>query len=150
MKNILILILLMFAGYVSQAQYVPQSMGVTAADDTTVNADTAHVTMVQNVSIGYDNVFKLTITKLTGTVAGYALLQGYDGNNWFTLASSTGAEIAGQYTEDTATLTNATASYYWKVSKDQATYSKYRFSVRTSGTSTTKPTGIWYYLRRQD
>lgn len=124
-----------------------QTLAVVPAEDTLTNTDTAHL-VSKTVSLYSDLEFKLTVTKISGTVAGEALLQGWNGSQWVTLASDVGAAIASQYVEDTATITNATASYYWKLPAAKATYSKYQIRDISSGTNVHTPTGVMYIYNR--
>lgn len=147
MKKLLFIILMAVVGVSANAQITEQAMAVTAADDTLVNADTGYVTS-GNITAEYSHVFSITIVKASGTISGGSvILQGWDGEGWITLASSTGTIITGQYTEDTATLTNtATQTFKYKVAKADATFSKYRARVISAGTQTCAITGIWYRL----
>jgi hypothetical protein len=132
MKKILFIIAMVLSVGV-QAQTFSSTLTVTGA--ALSGTDTAYL----NHMIDYpaDLHFKLTITKTSGTVAGAAILQGsVDNSTWFSVNTDDGIAAASQY-QDTATVTNGTASYWWKVQKDNAVYKYYRIRVITSdGVST--------------
>lgn len=118
------LILILAASMLFAFQAKPQS--ILMVGDTVVN--TATVNMDLKTVNNYDNVsFQLIATKLTGTVAGTAILQASnDGTNWLTI-NTAGA--------DTFTVTNvATQSYFWNELPNH--YLWYRINVVGSGTST--------------
>lgn len=147
MKKILFLIALFgFLGaYEAQAQAFTQRMSVSAAEDTLTNTDTAYLTT--SVTGSYDLQFKLTVTKISGTVGGAVILQGSNDNStWFSLNSGDNGAADTQY-QDTATVTNGTASYWWNLPKVNATYQYYRLRHISSGTQVSAPVGTLYYRK---
>lgn len=141
MKHI-ILIVAMFVGFVNvQAQELKSyTMAVSDADDSLTNADTGYATI--SFSAGrYDMMFEITVTKVSGTVAGTIEIQGSNDNStWQTLASDNEGEgfDAGitYFQGDTATLTNATATYKWLITGGTGwRHRYYRARVITTGTS---------------
>lgn len=150
MKQIITIIALSFIGITAYGQtksvalQVRNAAGTVKTLDTLVNTDTGFLYVTFNGS--YDLQFKATITKISGTVAGAAIVFGSnDGTNWFALESViTGTGItASQYQEDTATITDATASYWWNLPHGLFQY--YRVRIISSGTSTYSYTGTAYY-----
>lgn len=132
-------------------------MTVSDADDSLTNADTGYITK-QLTAGRYDMLFEITVTKVSGTVAGNIILQGSNDNStWFNLASTnqTDGFDAGitNFVEDTATLTNATNTYRWLIGGSTAwRFAYYRARVITTGTSVvaldaTRPV-IWMRERK--
>lgn len=143
-----ILILLACAGFagVAKAQTSSKALTVAAAEDTLTNTDTAY--MLATIDGIYDLKFKLTMTKISGTVGGAAILYGSDNNSdWFAI-NSTDQDLAASQYQDTATVSNGTASYWWNVPSANATFKYYRIRVITSGTQSSAPTGTVYAKKR--
>lgn len=152
MKRILSLIAMLCVLGVAdtKAQTAHINLAVAAAEDTLTNTDTAY--MRASFNGVYNLQFRLTMTKISGTVGGAAILQGTNVANpsegdWFTLTGSDNGASSSQYQGASATISNATASYWWNVPKTQATYQYYRIRVITSGTQVSAPTGIAYYRK---
>lgn len=150
MKQIITIIIAMFAVCNSYGQQSSASMqirnaaGTVKTLDTLVNTDTGFLYVTLNGT--YDMQYKMNITKITGTVAGSAILFGSnDLSTWFALESViTGTGItAGQFQEDTVTVANATASYWLNLPHSLFKY--YRIRIISSGTSTYSYTGTVYY-----
>jgi hypothetical protein len=116
----------------------------TAADDTLTNADTANIyistALGSTTTAVADNISRsveVLLTKLSGTAAGSAKLQGtIDGTNWVTIA--------------TDTFTNVTSNVfvYAMRSNGDLLYKQYRVQVITSGTVSAIPKV--YFLRRSN
>lgn len=127
MRKLLILLGLIAMSFSANAQVVAMKATTGNTSDTVTNTGTEVLSTQVN---GYNEVVtvQLTVTKISGTVAGTAILQGsLDGTTWTTLnhASTTG--------NDTITLTNVTTnSAIWVVEPSKYLY--YRVSVTGSGT----------------
>lgn len=141
----------MITVFAANAQMNSLAMGAKKADgtvvtrDTVTNTDTTYLTAT--ITGSYDLIFKTTVTKISGTVGGSMLLQGsVDNSIWFTLANSTSNIASGQMS-DTATVTNATASYHWRLDNHKWQY--YRVRYISSGTQTSYPSGTVYYRKNQ-
>jgi hypothetical protein len=120
----------------------------TAGRDTTVagGADTTFLKFTMNGAT--DFIASATFTKISGTVGGSALFQGSVNNStWYTLKSDESQLISGQFTEDTATLANATTTYVWNYPNHEFKYYRIRF-ITTDGAAA--PTGTVYYRRNDD
>lgn len=141
MKKIASILAFLGVFSVAKAQST-QTLRVAAAEDTLTNVDTAY--LLATISGIYDLNFKLTITKISGTVGGTALLQGSpDNSNWFTI-NSTAQDFAASQFQSSATVTNGTADYWWNVPATNHVYRYYRIRVITSGTQSCAPTGTAY------
>lgn len=115
-----------------------------ASTDTLTDVDTGLVRWT--FSNGYNLLFDYTVTKLTGTVAGTALLQGsQDGTNWFTITGNT-TYCAG-CTGASATVTNTAGSkkYEWYVPVNATNFKYWQVQTITSGTMTATYSGNAYY-----
>lgn len=104
--------------------------------DTLTNVDTGYVQFNILNNLGLD--FDYTVTKISGTVAGTALLQGsYDNQNWITITGNT--TYAAGYSGASATITNTagTKHYHWSVPQDVAPpFPYWQVQAITSGTMT--------------
>lgn len=103
--------------------------------DTMTNAETVTVSTAL-LNGNFESIgFQAVVTKISGTVAGYVVLQAtIDGTNWATISS------------DTLTLANQTTnSKIWIVST--APYNRYRLSCTTTGTQASSIKG--YYIARK-
>lgn len=152
MKQILILIALCLSVSAVKAQttFSETMRYATSGDDTLTNADTIYLKW-NGISYSYQMRFVHTLTKVSGTVAGTAMLQGSDDQDtWYNLASSNetaGVNTAnGYFQDDTAAYTDATATYEWLVKGNSAyRWKYYRIRCITTGTSVAAPTGtVWY------
>jgi hypothetical protein len=124
MKNILTLIIVFIASLTfSQGTVTAMKSNYSLISDTVVNTGTAYV-QVQSVKVNYQMAVQAVVTKLTGTVAGYTLLQGsLDGTNFLDLNT------------DTLTNTNQTTNTkIWII--DGNPYLYYRLLVTGIGTMT--------------
>lgn len=104
------------------------------------NTDSGYVQFSFNGN--YDMVFDLAITKVSGTLAGTAVLQGSTDNaTWHTLTGNT------TYCTDcigaSATITNTTGTkhYQWYMPHSATTYPYYQLFPLLSGTCTATFTG---------
>jgi len=156
----LMCIMLMWFAMTAKAQVTPDNTNllnmqatVRNAAGTPVSADTTASGSADTTYLSWtiggacDQIVAATFTKTGGTVGGSALLQGsltgVWAGQWFTLKSDITGIAAGQ-TVDTATLANATGTYYWVHPKHKFKYYRVRFI--TSG-GAAAPTGIIYYRR---
>ena len=93
----------------------------------------------------YNFLFDLAVTKISGTVAGTAILQGsIDSKTWHTLTGI--ATYCADCSGASATVTNATAHYQWYLSRDATNYPYYQvryISSDTSGHSSYTGTANW-------
>ncbi len=101
--------------------------------DTLTNTDTGYV-QFQNFN-NCDRLFDFSVTKISGTVGGTALLQGsLDNVHWLTITGNTtyyaGAKGAS------ATIADASAHYFWYVPQDQAVTPYYQIQYISTGTMT--------------
>lgn len=151
MKNLLILIAVLIGVNTCYAQTKQTSItmgamtaaGVNKARDTTANVDTTYLTFKSSGVYNYH--FKATVTKISGTVGGSAILQGSpDNSRWYTLNNAVSGIDSNAYVyANTATLTNATNTYDWfygGTSVFNFPYFRIRFIM--SGTQSSVPTGI--------
>lgn len=97
--------------------------------DTLTNADTVYVTLTGELD-GLAGI-QVSITKISGTVAGNAILEGsIDGSAWVTVVA------------DTLTFSNtALQSKVWSLSSNS--YKTYRVRCITSGTQSCRPAVAW-------
>lgn len=111
----------LFSAQDSRSQGIPL-----VGTDTVVNTSVVNLTIKTTTSANNMSLMLVT-TKLTGTVAGTAILQASnDGTNWLTI-NTAGA--------DTATITNVAAfAYFWNEAPNR--YLHYRLNITGSGTST--------------
>ncbi len=115
-----------------------KTMTVSAAEDTMTNTATSYL-YSPIVSETRDLFFRLVITKVSGTVGGTATLEGYNGFTWVTVATDSLTATAGQYSAASATLADATATYYFMLPAPKAVYYKYRLKVATDQTGVCAP-----------
>lgn len=143
--------MLVFAiGFAINMNAQTASYNLSVAHATLTNTDTAYL-YTPGITTNSDLTFKLTQTKTSGTVAGVGLLQGSitggAASNWFSMGSDGQASKSSQF-QDTATITNGTASYYWQLPKVKATYQYYRIRVITSGTQVSVSSGSVYTYKK--
>jgi len=129
MKRVLILIFLCAAGMVTHAQSIVQPLYSAPASgshltDTVINAGVVTMSSALVAGAAQNVTITATFTKLTGTVAGTASLQGSLNATDWTSASAT--------TYTVTDVANATTS--WVLTNKPFQY--YRVSVTGSGTST--------------
>jgi hypothetical protein len=134
MKKVLFLLLLVTMAAGSMAQGTKKALTVSSADDTLVDAQTGYLTTTLNGSYGVVS-FQLKVTKVSGTVAGTATLEGsHDG---VTYASIHGTSY---------TITNvASQSAIWTIVPSNVPY--YRLKLVMSGTQSSIPTGTVVYRK---
>lgn len=121
MKKYLIGLCLILCAAVSKAQ-----SALAPSPDTLTNVDTSN--MILKIPGAYNEVltFQLNVTKLSGTTAGSAYVQGsLDGVNYFTLPGT-----------DTLTFANSNNFKVWVLPKSQFLW--YRVRAIGSGTQSTK------------
>lgn len=124
--------------YLSQAGVKHNGSGTTVTVDTLKNVDTSYVRW--SFAGDYNYIFDLSITKLTGTVAGTSLLQGsLDGTTWYTLTGNT--TYCASCKGASATITDATAHYQWSLPVGSSAYPYYQIRTITSGTMTATYSG---------
>lgn len=90
----------------------------------------------------YGRLFRLDVTKISGTLAGSAFLQGsWDNANWFNITGRT--TYCTSCVGDSATITNTsgTKQYQWDVPDDAPAYPYYQIFPNLSGTCTATFTG---------
>jgi len=110
--------------------------------DTLTNADTGYIRMTLNSN--YAMVFDLSMTKITGTLAGTAVLQGStDNTNWVTLTGITTTCSGCQGAS--ATITDGSAHYKWAVPVGAVPFQYYQMRAITTGTCTASYTGTVGY-----
>jgi len=103
--------------------------------DTLTNVDTGFVQFAVNPS--YNLLFDYTVTKISGTVAGTALLQGsLDNATWFTITGNTTYCATSQGASATITNTAGTKHYQWFIPTTATNYPFYQIQLITSGTMT--------------
>jgi hypothetical protein len=121
MKKFLLIAVLLSAFIVSNAQ--DYTMTISAADDTLTAGVSGSATFTQ---AGYKEIirFDFTVTKVSGTVAGTATLQGLggDGVTWYTVPGTSAFTITDVATQGTA----------WAVSPSSFASYRIRF-VNTTG-----------------
>jgi hypothetical protein len=157
MKNIIILLMLAVLSVTVNAQIVPttselQSLTpknrnaaytlLTTPDTTaTGSADTTY--QVWEFSNATDFIVKGVTTKTGGTLAGHEVVRGSpDGVTWFTLLSSTADALAASFTEDTASIGNATETNWWYIKNHIFKYYQRRL-ITSDGAATLSGT-IFY------
>lgn len=114
--------------------------------DTLTNVDTGFVQFVVNPS--YNLLFDYTVTKISGTVAGTALLQGsLDNATWFTITGNTTYCAGCQGASATVTNTAGTKHYQWFIPNTATNYPYYQIQVITSGTMTATYAATAVYKR---
>jgi len=98
------------------------------------NTDTGYYQFSNSSNV--DKLFDFSVTSLTGTLAGTAVLQGSrDGQNWLTLTGNTTA-CAG-CSGSSATLTGSgTTHYYWYLPKDAEIFPYKQVRAIVTGTCT--------------
>lgn len=134
MKKIIALMCFSLFAYIAPAS---SQTVMSPALDTITNTDTAN--LILRIP-GSNNVltFQLDVTKMTGTTAGTATVQGS-----LTGVASSYKDIEGS---DTLTITNATTSYYWELPRSNYLY--YKVKVLSTGTHTSQVKALALY--RQD
>lgn len=128
MKRILLAVVIVCG---LSAAAVAQSGKMTQNKVTATNADTIYLTP-NIVNPADHSAFQLNVLKVSGTVAGSAVLNcSEDGTNWFAVPGA-----------DTLTLTNASNFKRWQLG---AVNSKmYRIKLITSGTQVSTPTAYFW------
>lgn len=113
--------------------------------DTLTNVDTGLVRWTFNNA--YNLIFDYTVTKLSGTVGGTALLQGSNDNTtWNTITGNTTYCAGCQGASATVTNTAGTKHYQWNIPYSAGVNYKYwQVQVITSGTMTATYSGNVYY-----
>ncbi|MFB6456489.1 hypothetical protein ACE38W_14545 [Chitinophaga sp. Hz27] len=108
-----------------------QSGQMAQSKDTTVNADTVRLFPTITIATHWLS-FQVNVTKVSGTVAGNAIVQcSEDALNWFTATGT-----------DTLTLTNANNYKRWELGIPKSRF--YRVRVITSGTQSSAIKGFYY------
>lgn len=134
MKNLFILFVLSFGLFAASQTVEAQVVTMTNSTDTVTNTGTvnldATIKSPQTVVS-----FQVVATKISGTVAGTAILQAsIDGTNYVSIG------------DDTLTLTNVTTNtHLWKI--EPSPYLYYRVKVTGSGTMSASVSG--YALPRK-
>jgi len=112
--------------------------------DTLTNVDTGLVRTSFQSNMGF--IFDFAVTKISGTVAGTALLQGsLDNSTWQTLTGATAVCAGCQGASATITNTAGTKHYTWIVPANSTSYPYYQVQAITSGTCTASYTGSASY-----
>jgi hypothetical protein len=134
MKKVLFLLLMVTMAVGSMAQGTKKALTVLAADDTLVNVQTGYLTTTLSGSYAVVS-FQLVFTRVSGTAAGTATLEGsHDGTNYSTIHATS------------VTLTNvASQSAIWTIAPSNVPY--YRIKIVTSGTQVSIPTGTVVYRK---
>ena len=112
--------------------------------DTLVNADTGLVRWTFNNL--YQQNFDYTVTKVTGTVGGTAILQGSNDNStWYTIVGDT--STCGTCIGAKATITNTagTKHYVWILPVYKTNFKYWQVQYISTGTMTASYNGITYY-----
>lgn len=135
MKNLFTLVAVMAAFTFASAQVTTMKSQWGGTTDSITNTGTAYL-KAQVSGTGTVTIYAV-MTKLSGTGAGTAILQGsVDGTNWTPVSFSTGLVTGGGSTgaaNDTFTLTNVTTqTCYWFLNENQHLY--YRVYWTGSGT----------------
>lgn len=132
MKKLFFALAFLLVGVSAQAQSYTLLSVWGATTDSVTNTETT-VMSKQIPGTGVVTV-QLNITKISGTAAGAAILQGsLDGSKWVTLHYATGGATTGVQ-NDSFTLTNVTdQSVTWVINPSAYVY--YRVSVTGSGTN---------------
>lgn len=108
--------------------------------DTLTNTDTGAVryTFMNNLDV----VFDFAVTKISGTLAGTALLQGsIDNATWYTITGNTTYCASCIGASATVTNTTGTKHYQWYVPHSATVYPYYQVQVVTTGTCSASYTG---------
>ncbi len=126
MKNIFLLVGLTLMTAVVSAQSFP-SQALTNADTATFTLRALKPTPAIS--------FQLVLTKVSGTVAGNALVQASNDNINFNTIST-------DLVADTVTLTNGSASYLFDCKESK--YNYYRLRVITTGTQASTAQAFYY------
>lgn len=112
--------------------------------DTLSNVDTGLVRW--NFNNPYNLLFDYTVTKISGTVAGTALLQASTDNiNWNTITGNTTYCAGCIGASATVTNTAGTKHYQWFVPHDYNGYKYFQVQVISSGTMTATYAGSAIY-----
>jgi len=110
--------------------------------DTITNTETSYIT-VANFTGDLPFAVQLLATNLSGTTAGTAVLEGsIDGTSYVPILDET--NVMKAYPNDTMTIVT-TAVTTWLVLDNKWTH--YRINVSSTGTHTTKLTGIEYHKK---
>lgn len=145
MKKLIILAMFTLLGVVGlNAQTFTLKSAYGGSTDSVTNAGTNYLKTATAVSGTGGITVQLNITKISGTAAGTAILQGsIDGSNWNTISLASGMVTAGASTgaaNDTFTLTNVTSqNCSWFLVQNQYIY--YRVFVTGSGTELIRLSG---------
>ena len=128
MKKLIFLFALVAFAFTANAQVVVMKATTGNSSDTVTNTATETLSAQLNGSFDVVTV-QLTVTKISGTVGGTAILQAsLDGTTWTTLNTA-----AIPQNNDTITLTNvSTNSCFWVIEPSKYLY--YRVSVTGTGT----------------
>jgi hypothetical protein len=128
MKKLIFLFALVAFAFTANAQVVVMKATTGNSSDTVTNTATETLSAQLNGSFDVVTV-QLTVTKISGTVGGTAILQAsLDGTTWTTLNTA-----AIPQNNDTITLTNVTTnSCFWVIEPSKYLY--YRVSVTGTGT----------------
>lgn len=130
MKKFLFITMLLF----SCVLFASAQSSLSASKDTLNNADTAYLT-APRLGAPYTVLsIQLNVTKISGTVAGTAVVQGsIDGINYTSISS------------DTLNLVNGNNIKLWALGNAQYPY--HRVAVITSGTQSSSVNGLIWYNR---
>lgn len=160
MKQIIILIALVFGVTTTKAQYTKAVAAIsgggwnhvngwtmpfyTSGDDTATNTDVLRMGAIMNGK--YDVVIKLVSTKVSGTVGGSAYIRtSPDGTNWNTICQGETKTY-----KDSVTLADATTTYVWQFSADEINAKYLEVYYSQSGTCVTAPVSTLYYRKSEE
>lgn len=141
MKKLLIILFVGLVAFSANAQVysLKNSLSPYAASDTVTNSGTGTLTSgVLTAAPAVTSTIWVSVTKISGTVAGTITLQGsIDGTNWKALNTPNTATALATFT-----ATDASATYHWIISGSPMPY--YRVSWTGAGTMSASFTAKLY------
>jgi len=160
MKNIIILLMLAVLSVTVNAQVIPTTSNllsltpsirngayVAVSKDTTVTGGADTTYQVWEFNNATDFIVKGVTTKTGGTLAGFEVVRGSPDNvTWFTLTSSTADVLDASFTEDTASIGNATETNWWYIKSHIFRYYQRRL-ITSDGAATLS--GTIYYRKNE-
>lgn len=157
MKKIIVLLLVVFGVYETNAQYT-KSVGVltgskwgstsmayyTSGDDTATNTDIIRMGVIMNDR--YDVVLKCTYTKVSGTVDGFIYVRASaDGSNWQTIS-----EGETKTYKDSADIADATTTVTFSYNADEVNGKYIEVVYSQAGTAVAAPVSTIYYRKPEN
>lgn len=117
----------------------------TAGDDTaTTGGDVIRMGIIMNGK--YDVSLKLVATKVSGTLAGTAIIRvSNDGTNWRTIN-----EAAAVTYKDTVTVGDETTTATWSFTAAEVNAKYIEVNYTTTGTNVSAPVSTLYYRKSED